>query len=146
VDQDKNRLNKRMLPLLMKPYVLLLLTVICLVGEVIWIYLGVLYGNQWECLVLLLVGYFLGHVGGVWTTELWDKHYVQALLRRVKFIRTSLGRRSIIFTTLALGVPMIMSFALRSHATFLPVLQSYIFGFICGMNMAIYRWARRLPD
>ena len=146
MDQDRNRLNKRMLPFLMKPYTLLLLTAACILGELIWLYLSVQYGNKWECMGLFIVGYFLGHVGGGWTSELWDKHYIQSLLRRVKLMGTPLGRRSVTFTILALGVPMIMSFALRSHATFLPVLQSYIFGFICGMNMAIYRWARRLPD
>jgi hypothetical protein len=146
VDQDKNRLNKRMLPILMKPYTLIFLTVICVLGELIWFYLSVQYGNKWESMGLFIIGYFLGHVGGGWTTELWDKHYVESRLRRVKLTRTPLGKRSVAFTILALGVPMAMSFALRSYATFLPVLQSYIFGFICGMNIAIYRWARRLPD
>jgi len=146
VDQEEKKLNKRMLPFLMKPLTLLILTGTCILGELMWFYLALQHGNQWECLVLFAVGFFLGFVGGGWTSKLWDKYYIQALLRRVKLMRTPMGRRSTTFTVLALGVPMIMSFALASNAPFLPVLQSYVFGFICGMNIAIYLWARKLPE
>jgi hypothetical protein len=145
VDQEKNRLTKRMLPFLMKPSTLLILTGTCILGEVMWMYLAIQNGSQWECLGLFIVGLLLGYVGGGWTSQLWDKYYIQALLGRVKLMRTSMGRRSTIFTVVALGVPMVMSFILASHDPFLPILQSYIFGFISGMNAAIYLWARRLP-
>ena len=149
MDQEKNRLTKRMLPFLMKPRTLLILIGMCIVGEVMWICLAIQNENRWrslgECLGLFAVGFLLGFIGGGWTSQLWDKHYVQALLRRVKLMKTSIGRRSTIFTVLALGVPMILSFIVASHNPFLPILQSYVFGFICGMNIAIYLWARRLP-
>jgi len=135
-----------MLPFLMKPFTLLVLTVTSILGEVMWMYLAIQNEDQWECLGLFTVGFFLGFVGGGWTSRLWDKYYVQALLGRVKLMKTNIGRQSTIFTVLALGAPMIMSFVLASHDPFLPILQSYIFGFICGMNVAIYRWARQLPE
>ena len=150
MDQKKNKLTKRMLPFLMKPLTLLILTGICIVGEVIWIFLAIQSEDRWlslgECLGLFAVGFLLGFVGGGWTSKMWDRYYVQFLLRRVKLMKTPMGRRSTIFTFLALGVPMIISLVLASNAPFLPILQSYIFGFICGMNIAIYLWARQLPD
>lgn len=146
MDRERIRLNKRMLPFLMKPLTLMILTGTCILGEVMWIYLAIQNRSLWECLGLFAVGSFLGFVGGNWTSQLWDKYYIQALLRRVRLMKTSMGRRSTIFTILALGIPMILSFFLASYDPFLPALQSYIFGFICGMNSAIYLWARRLPD
>jgi hypothetical protein len=111
-----------------------------------WLYLAVQNGNQWECLGLFAVGFFLGFIGGGRTSKLWDKYYIQAILKRVKLMRTPMGRRNTIFTVLALGVPMAVSFGLASNTPFLPVIQSYVFGFICGMNTAIYLWAKRLPE
>lgn len=145
MDQEKNRLTKRMLPFLMKPFTLLVLIGTCILGEVMWMYLAIQNENQWECLVLFIVGSFLGFIGGSWTSRLWSQYYIQALLRRVKLMRTSMGRRNTVFIVLALGVPMAVSLVPTSHDPRLPILQSYIFGFICGMNIAIYRWARRLP-
>ncbi len=146
MDQERNRLNKRMLPFLMKPFTLLVLTGACIAGEVMWLYLAVQNGNQLECLGLFAVGFFLGFIGGGRTSKLWDQYYIQAILKRVKLMRTPMGRQNTIFTVLALGVPMAVSFGLTSNTPFLPVIQSYVFGFICGMNTAIYLWARRLPE
>ena len=134
-----------MLPFLMKPFTLLILIGTCILGELIWIYIAIQNENQWESLVLFIVGFFLGSINGGWTSKLWDKYYIQSLLGRVRLMRTSMGRRNTIFTVMALGVPMIMSFIPTSRHPFLPVLQSYVFGFICGMNIVIYLWARRLP-
>ena len=146
MDQRKPRLTKRMLPFLMKPFTLLILTVVCVLGEVMWIYLGIRNNDQWECVALFVVGSLIGFIGGGRTSKLWDKYYVEALLKRVKIMKTPLGRRNTIFIFVALGVPMAMSFASTSQHPFLPVLQSYIFGFICGMNIAIYLWAKQLPE
>ena len=146
MDREKIRLTKRMLPFLMRPHTLLIMTGACVFGEVMWIYLATRNGSVWESLALFVVGSLLGFIGGGWTSQLWDKYYILALLKRVKLMKTSMGRRSTTFTVLALGIPMGMSFFLASQDPFLPALQSYIFGFICGMNTAIYRWVRRLPD
>lgn len=146
VDQEKIKLTKRMLPFLMRPHVLIILMVTSILGEAMWIYLAIRNGNYWECIILFAVGFFLGFVGGGWTAKLWDKYYIQSLLKRVRIMKTTMGKRNSLFIFLALGVPMVLSFALASYDPFLPALQSYIFGFICGMNIALYLWARRLPD
>jgi hypothetical protein len=145
VDQKKYKLTRRMLPILMKPLTLLVLTGVCIVGEVMWVYLGIRNGNQWECVVLFVVGSLIGFIGGGRTSKLWDEYYIEAILRRVKLMKTPMGRRNAIFIFTALGVPMALSFIPTSLDPFLPVLQSYIFGFICGMNIAIYQWAKKLP-
>ena len=146
MDQEKDRLTKRMLPFLMKPPTLLVLALTCILGEVIWIRLAFQNGNQSECLALFAVGLLLGAVGGNWTSRLWDKYYVPALMGRLKLMKTSMGRQSTAFIVLALGIPVMLSFIPASHDPFLPILQSYIFGFIGGMNATVFLWARRLPD
>ena len=145
MDQKKHRLTRKMLPFLMKPTTLLVLTVVCILGEVMWIYLGIRIGNQWECVVLFVIGSLLGFIGGRRTSKLWEEYYLEARLRRGKLMRTPMGRRNTLFIFTALGIPMVLSFITASQHPFLPALQSYIFGFICGMNSAIYRWARQLP-
>jgi hypothetical protein len=146
IDPEKIKVRKRMLPFLMKPYVLIILIVVCIFGEVMWMYRAIQDGNQLESLGLFLVGMLLGGVSGVWTSRMFDKYYVPSLLRRVRFMRTPMSIRNSIFTFLALGVPMIVSFFRSDMDPFLPIMQSYIFGFICGMNIMIYLWARRLPN
>jgi hypothetical protein len=146
IDPEKIKVRKRMLPFLMKPYVLIILIVSCIFGEVMWMYRAIQDGNQLESLGLFLVGMLLGGVSGVWTSRMFDKYYVPSLLRRVRFMRTPMSIRNSIFTFLALGVPMIVSFFRSDMDPFLPIMQSYIFGFICGMNIMIYLWARRLPN
>ena len=145
MDQNRNRLTRKMLPFLMKPTTLLTMIVMCILGEVMWMYLGVLTGSQWECVGLFVVGSILGFIGGIRTSNLWDEYYVESRLRRVKLMSIPMGRRNAIFIFTALGIPMILSFVTATQHPFLPALQSYIFGFICGMNWAIYRWARQLP-
>lgn len=146
MDQGKHRLTKSMLPFLMKPFTLLILTVVCVLGEVMWIYLGIQNGNQWVCVVAFVIGSLVGYIGGGQTAKLWDEYYVEALLRRVKIMKTPMGRRNTLFIFTALGAPMVVSFIPSLLSPFLPVLQSYIFGFICGMNVAIYFWAKQLPE
>jgi hypothetical protein len=143
---EKIKIQKRMLPFLMKPHTLVVLTVTCILGEVMWMYSAIRDGNQMESLGLYIVGLFLGGVGGTWTSRLFDKYYILALLRRVKMMKTPMGIKNSIFTVLALGVPMVVSFFLSKGNTFLPIIQSYIFGFICGNNIMVYLWARKLPD
>ncbi len=145
MDQKEHRLTRRMLPFLMKPFTLLMMTGVCVLGEMIWIYLGIQNENQWECVGAFVVGWLLGYIGGGQTSKLWGEHYVEALLKRVKIMKTRMGRRNTLFIFTALGVPMVISFIPSSLAPLLPVLQSYIFGFICGMNIAIYLWAKQLP-
>lgn len=103
-------------------------------------------GNQLESFILFLAGLLLGGINGIWTYRVFDKHYIQSLLKRVNVIRQPMNIKNNIFTFLALGVPMAVSFLRNDMDPFLPIVQSYIFGFICGMNVMLYLWARKLPD
>lgn len=135
-----------MLPILMKPYVLIILIVISVFGEVLWMYRAIQDGNQLESFGLFLVGMLLGGINGVWTYRVFDKYYIQSLLNKVNVIRQPMSIKNNVFTFLALGVPMAVSFLRDDIDPFLPIMQSYIFGFICGMNVMLYLWARKLPD
>jgi len=103
-------------------------------------------GNQLESFGLFLVGMLLGGINGVWTYRVFDKYYIQSLLNKVNVIRQPMSIKNNVFTFLALGVPMAVSFLRDDIDPFLPIMQSYIFGFICGMNVMLYLWARKLPD
>jgi len=146
LDPEKIKIHKRMLPFLMKPYMLIVLTATCIFGEVMWMYSAIQDGNQLESLGLFIVGLILGGTSGIWTSRLFDKYYVLSLLRRVKIMKTPMGMKNTAFTVLALGVPMVVSFFRSNGDPFLPIIQSYIFGFICGTNIMIYIWTRKLPD
>ena len=50
-----------------------------------------------------------------------------------------------VFVILALGVPIVIGLSLEQAHGILVGIQSYIFGFIGGMNLALYLWVRRLP-
>ncbi len=130
----------------MKPYMLIILIVLSIFGEALWMFRAIQDGNQLESFILFLTGLLLGGTNGVWTHRIFDKHYVQSLLKKVNVIRQPMSIKNNIFTFLALGVPMIVSFFKDNMSPFLPIVQSYIFGFICGMNTMLYLWARKLPD
>ncbi|HGE73197.1 TPA: hypothetical protein ENX78_20365 [Candidatus Poribacteria bacterium] len=146
LEPEKTKIPKRMLPILMKPYVLIILIVISVFGEVLWMYRAIQDGNQLESFGLFLVGMLLGGINGVWTYRVFDKYYIQSLLNKVNVIRQPMSIKNNVFTFLALGVPMAVSFLRDDIDPFLPIMQSYIFGFICGMNVMLYLWARKLPD
>jgi len=145
LDQGGPKLTKRMLPFLMKPFTLVVLTLTCILGEVMWMYRAVQDGSQLEALGLFIAGVILGFTSGRWTWQMFDKYYVQSLLKRVNIMKTPIWKQNTLFTVLALGLPMAASFIPTYQNPVLPIIQSYIFGFISGMNVAIYLWARKLP-
>jgi len=146
LDPEKVKLRKRMLPFLVRPLTLKVIFITCIFGEVMWMYRAIQDGRQFEALILFVGGIILGGVSGVWTSRMFDKHYVESLLGHVNIIKTSLGIKNTIFAVLALGLPMAVSVIRSDNDPFLAIIQSYIFGFICGMNVMIYLWARKLPD
>jgi hypothetical protein len=145
LDPEKIKIHKRMLPFLMKPITLIVLTITCIFGEVMWMYRAIQNGNQLESLGLFVAGAILGGTSGIWTTRMFDRYYVKSILGHVRIMRTPTGIKNTIFTVLALGLPMAVSFARSDLDPFLPIIQSYIFGFICGTNIMIYLWTRKLP-
>jgi len=145
IDPEKVKLRKRMLPFLMKPTTLIVISITCAIGEVMWMFRAIQDGYQFEAFALFLVGMGLGSISGVWTSKMFAKYYVLSLLGHVNIMKTPTGIKNTIFTVIALGLPMAISFIKSDLDPLLPIIQSYIFGFICGMNVMIYLWARKLP-
>jgi len=146
LDPEKMKLRKRMLPFLMKPLTVKVMFITCVFGEVMWMYRAIQDGRQIEAFALFMGGIFLGSVSGIWTSRMFDRHYVESLLGHVNILKTSLGIKNTVFAVIALGLPMAVSVIRSDSDPFLAIIQSYIFGFICGMNVMIYLWARKLPD
>lgn len=144
-EEPKSKINRRVLPFLMKPATLVIMTLACIFGEVLWFYRAVQEEIQWEAIALFVVGSILGSANGRWTSKMFNDHYIDSLLKRVDIMKTHIGKKNTAFTVLALGLPLLVSFITLDEDPFLPVIQSYIFGFIGGMNIAIYHWVRMLP-
>ncbi|MGB9597694.1 MAG: hypothetical protein ACPL7B_15530, partial [Candidatus Poribacteria bacterium] len=87
LEPEKTKIHKQMLPILMKPYVLIILIVISVFGEALWMYRAIQDGNELESFILFLVGLLLGGINGVWTYRVFDKHYIQSILKKVNVIR-----------------------------------------------------------
>jgi hypothetical protein len=145
-DPNNNKLRRRMLPFLMKPFTLIVMFIACIFGEVMWMFRAIQEGNQIEAFLLFLGGLILGGVSGIWTSRIFDKYYFESLLGRINIVKTSSGIKNAVFTFIALGLPMVVSFVKSDSDPILAIVQSYIFGFICGMNFMIYLWARKLPE
>ncbi|HIE30236.1 TPA: hypothetical protein EYP66_23485 [Candidatus Poribacteria bacterium] len=148
-ERDKNNkpiLHRRMLPFLMRPPALIVMIVSSLFGQFMWTAaLSTSWRYHYDRLSLILafaIGIVLGFIQGRFTSSLFAQYYIDLLLERIKLWNTALGKITTIFGILALGIPVLWNiFARTSPAG----LQSYIFGFIGGMNVGIYLWVRKLP-
>lgn len=90
------------------------------------------------------VGCGFGFMQGRWTSRLWDRSYLRVLLRQITFWEARGAKLLTFYTCAALGVPIFCTLLLRSLETLVGI-QSYIFGFIGAMNLALLLWVRRLP-
>ena len=73
------------------------------------------------------------------------RDYLRVLKREITFWEAKGATGTTVFVILALGVPIVLGLSLRHAHHMLVGIQSYIFGFIGGMNLALYLWVRRLP-
>ena len=143
---DKPILRRYMLPFFMRPLILIAFMVVSVFGQIIWIYTVAAYWHflykQSALTFAFAAGIILGYIHGRLTSLLWGKYYIDDVRRRIKMWSTFLGKVTTIYVVLALGIP-IFWYIMRGGVS--PGLQSYIFGFIGGMNLGIYLWVRRLP-
>jgi len=134
-----------MLPFFMRPLTLISFMVVSILGQIIWIYtVAISWPRLYDRFTLIFAfagGIILGYIHGRLTAMLWDKYYIDAVRRRIKMYNTLLGKITTIYVILALGIPIFLNI-MRGGVS--PGLQSYIFGFIGGMNFGIYLWVRRL--
>ena len=141
-----NKLYRRFLPFYMKPGVFITSMMISLVGQVAWTVAVSLnrVDPSW-CGVGFAIGIVLGFIHGKWTARMWERDYVRVLTREITFWDARGAKGTTIFVILALGMPIVFGLLIRQTYEILAGLQSYIFGFVGGMNLALLLWVRRLP-
>lgn len=147
---EKRRLDKlyrRLLPFYMRPASLIVFMTISLGGQLLWATAVAMAGHvdvRW-CGVGFAVGVVVGYIQGRWMSRMWARDYLRVLRREIRFWEARGATGTTIFVILALGIPVwVELFLVQSH-WLLVGLQSYIFGFVGGMNLALYLWVRRLP-
>ena len=89
-------------------------------------------------------GVVLGFMQGKWTSRLWAQSYLQVLRRKLTFWQAKGAKSLTFYTCVALGLPIEGSIFIYSTAI-LTGIQSYVFGFVGAMNVALLLWVRRLP-
>lgn len=97
------------------------------------------------CGVGFALGIVLGYIQGGWISRMWARDYLRVLKREITFWEAKGATGTTVFVILALGIPIVAGLSLRHAHHMLVGIQSYIFGFIGGMNLALYLWVRRLP-
>ncbi|MBM3237191.1 hypothetical protein FJZ31_12940 [Candidatus Poribacteria bacterium] len=144
--KNKPILHKRMLPFIMRPHALIVMIASSIFGQFMWtMAVSTSWRFHYDRLSLVFsfaIGIVLGFIQGRLTSYLFAQYYIDLLLKKVKMWNTALGKITTIFGILALGIPVLWNIFARTSAA---GLQSYIFGFIGGMNVGIYLWVRKLP-
>ncbi len=97
------------------------------------------------CGVGFALGIVLGYIQGGWIARMWARDYLRVLKREIPFWEAKGATGTTVFVILALGIPILVGLSSKQAHGLLVGIQSYIFGFIGGMNLALYLWVRRLP-
>lgn len=141
-----NKLSRRLLPFYMKLPVFWAFIIVTFVGEVLWVATiskDPRIDLRWSSFGYA-VGIVLGFMQGKWTSRLWAKSYLQVLRREITFWQAKGAKSLTYFTCIALGLPIVGIILIESTAK-LAGIQSYIFGFVGGMNVALLLWVKRIP-
>ena len=140
-----NKLSRRLLPFYMKMPVFWAFIIFAFLGEVLWV--TVISNEQidlrWSSLGYAF-GIVLGFMQGKWTSRLWEKSYLQVLRRELTFWEAKGAKSLTYFTCISLGLPIVGIILIESTAK-LAGIQSYVFGFVGAMNVALLLWVRRIP-
>ncbi len=142
-----NKLHRRLLPFYMKPAILIAFMGVSLMGQLTWITAIAMTGGvdvRW-CGVGFAFGIVIGYIQGKWISRLWARDYLRVIQREITFWEAKGATGTTVFVILALGIPILIGLSLRQSHGLLVGLQSHIFGFVGGMNLALYLWVRRLP-
>ena len=144
---EPNQLHRRLLPFYMRLVPLIVFMAISLVGQLMWataVAMAVREDVRW-CGVGFAFGIVVGYIQGRWMSRMWARDYLRVLKREIRFWEARGATGTTVFVILALGIPVwVELFLVQSH-WLLVGLQSYIFGFVGGMNLALFLWVRRLP-
>ncbi len=143
-----SKLHRRYLPFYMRPASLITFIIISLVGEFMWAWLTTVYFRDVDALVSsfgFAFGIVLGFIHGKGIARVWRRDYLRVLKREISFWDAKGATGTIFYVILALGLPIVAGLFFMQSYTVLVALQSYVFGFIGGMNCALYTWVRQLP-
>lgn len=141
-----DKLHRRRLPFYMQLPILVTFIVVSVVGQIAWtaaVHLSRV-DTSW-CGVGFAAGIVLGFIQGKWTGRMWERDYMRVLEREITFWDARGAKGTTIFVVLALGMPILFGLLVRQTYGILAGLQSYVFGFVGGMNLALVLWVRRLP-
>ena len=141
-----NKLSRRLLPFYMKLPVFWAFIILSVLGQLLWaaiISQDVWIDPRWSSFGYGF-GIALGFMQGKWTSRLWQRSYLQVLKRQITFWEAKGAKLLTFYTCVALGIPIFCPFLIRSLNT-LAGIQSYVFGFIGAMNLALLLWVRRMP-
>ena len=140
-----NKLSRRLLPFYMKLPVFWAFIIFAFLGEVLWV---TVISNEQIDLRWSSFGYafgiVLGFMQGKWTSRLWEKSYLQVLRREITFWEAKGAKSLTYFTCISLGLPVVGIILIESTAKLVGI-QSYVFGFVGAMNVALLLWVRRIP-
>ena len=140
-----NKLSRRLLPFYMKLPVFWAFIIFAFLGEVLWV---TVISNEQIDLRWSSFGYafgiVLGFMQGKWTSRLWEKSYLQVLRREISFWEAKGAKSLTYFTCISLGLPVVGIILIESTAKLVGI-QSYVFGFVGAMNVALLLWVRRIP-
>ncbi len=141
----RNKLSRRLLPFYMKLPVFWAFIIFAVLGEVLWV---TVISNEQIDLRWSSFGYafgiVLGFMQGKWTSRLWEKSYLQVLRREISFWEAKGAKSLTYFTCISLGLPVVGIILIESTAKLVGI-QSYVFGFVGAMNVALLLWVRRIP-
>ena len=141
-----HKLSRRLLPFYMKLPIFWAFIVVSVLGQLLWVVVisqDVRIDLRWSSFGYGL-GIGLGFMQGKWTSRLWQQSYLQVLRRQITFWQAKGAKPLTFYTCFALGLPIFFIFLTRSLDTLVGI-QSYIFGFIGAMNVALLLWVRRMP-
>lgn len=141
-----HKLTRSLLPFYMKLPVFWAFIVVSLLGQLFWIAIvsqDPRIDLRWAIFGYAL-GVILGFMQGEWNARLWQRAYLQVLKRQLTFWQASGAKSLTCYTCLALGLPIVASVFIRSTEALVGI-QSYVFGFVGAMNVALLLWVRQIP-
>lgn len=141
-----NKLSRRLLPFYMKLPIFWAFIIITFLGQIFLVSSIAKFPHldiRWTTFGYAF-GIVLGFMQGKWTSRLWQSSYLQVLRREITFWEAKGAKSLTYFTCFALGLPVVGIILIESTAE-LAGIQSYIFGFVGGMNVALMLWVRRIP-
>ena len=141
-----NKLSRRLLPFYMKMPIFWAFIIVTFLGQILLAASIAKFPRldiRWTTFGYAF-GIILGFMQGKWTSRLWQNSYLQVLRREITFWEAKGAKSLTYFTCFALGLPVVGIMLIGSTAE-LAGIQSYIFGFVGGMNVALLLWVRRIP-